>query len=365
MKSFHLFNPTRIVFGNTKLEQLQQFIPANWHTLMIVTDKIVALKSGALNSLKEQFSHLDLIIFQEIEENPCFATVDKGSSLAIQHRVDGVVGVGGGSVLDAAKAIALVSTNTMSARELIEGARVQQDPLPIFCLPTTSGTGSEVTPYIVLTDKENHNKCGYGHDKLFPRLALVDPRLTFSMPKKLVVSTGLDALTHAVEAYLCTESFPFNDLLAINTINMVIKNLILAAEKEEEAMAQMAYAAMIAGITITNSGTILPHIMGYPLTTFHSVPHGTASAVTLPRFLSFLEKKGAVQDKLDTLKNIFARVGGLDKYLSSLDISTNLADYGVDRGEIEAYIQKTIVKGDIQITPAPVTAADIGSIYNL
>ena len=157
MKPFHIFNPTRIVFGNHKLEQLQQFIPYNWHRLLIVTDKIAGEKSGALASLKNQFAHLDLTIFQEVEENPSFETVDSGSSIAIDQQVEAVIGVGGGSILDAAKAIALISTHTLSARELMAGAEINKDPLPIICLPTTSGTGSEVTPYIVLTDKENHN----------------------------------------------------------------------------------------------------------------------------------------------------------------------------------------------------------------
>lgn len=365
MNPFQIYNPTRMIVGRNTLDQLPQQIPDRWRRLLIVTDERAGEKSGALPALRKFFGPHRLAIFQQVEENPSFETVDRGKMMAIEKQADAVIGVGGGSVLDAAKAIALISTHDISARELVEGARVETDPLPIVCLPTTSGTGSEVTPYIVLTDRANHNKCGYGHEKLFPRLALVDPQCTFSMPRHLVIATGLDALTHGVEAFLCTESFPLNDHLALSAVTTVRDNLQRAAEKDDDAMTHMAVAAMVAGLAITNSGTILPHIMGYPLTTFHGVPHGTASAVTLPRFLSFLEKKGTIPDKVARVKNIFATVGGLENFLGALNVSTNLADYGVETGEIEIFVEKTLVKGDIYITPAPITADDIKTIYNL
>jgi len=119
-------------------------------------------------------------------------------------------------------------------------------------------------------------------------------------------------------------------------------------------MSQMSYAAMIAGITISNSGTILPHIMGYPLTLFHNIPHGKACAILLPRFLKFLEKKSATIEKVNHLRRLFSAYGGVDKFINSFEISTNLSTYGISSKEIPLFVQKTIGKSDVKITPASV-----------
>jgi alcohol dehydrogenase class IV len=235
----------------------------------------------------------------------------------------------------------------------------------VICIPTTSGTGSEATPYGVYTDRKNRNKCGYGNEKIFPRCSIVDPVLTYSMPEKLIVDTGLDVLTHAVEAYLSTISFPLNDQLALHAVETVLSDLPEAVKKEKGSMNRMSEAAAIGGIVITHGGTILPHIMGYPLTVFHGIPHGRACAVLMPRFLEFLRRKGAVPEKLEILDEMFSVSGGLGNFLASLDVSTDLKSYGVTAEEIPEFVKKTIVKDDVHITPAEVTEQDITDIYGL
>jgi alcohol dehydrogenase class IV len=240
---------------------------------------------------------------------------------------------------------------------------LEADPLPIVCIPTTSGTGSEVTPYAVFTDTKKQTKGALSHPGIFPQLALIDPGLAYAMPPPLVVATGLDALTHAVEAFLSTETFPMNDLVALTAIQTVLSSLPAAATHDHEAMRAMSYAAMLGGIAITHASTILPHVMGYPLTVFHKVPHGLAGAVLLPEFLRFLRTHSSVPLRVERLERLFAPYGGVVGYLEGLGVSCRLSSYGVSEEEIATFVRKVTVKGDVKITPATVTEEAIAAIY--
>ena len=183
------------------------------------------------------------------------------------------------------------------------------------------------------------------------------------MPESLLINTGCDVLTHAIEAYLSTESFALCDSLAIHSIEQVIKNLPGASKKSLEAMNAMAYASMVAGICITHGGTILLHIMGYPLTSFYNIPHGLANAILLPTFLNFIKKESRVTKKIDRLEKLFAPVGGIEKFMNDLNISCKLTDYGIKQADLDIFAKKTIVKSDVLITPAKITEQDIYNLY--
>lgn len=365
MKPFGYYMPTKIIFGPGQVNKLNEYLPSQYKKILIVTDNQLAEKIGALRIILAQLKNRNVFVFDEVEENPSFKTIEMGRTMAIQHQSQLIIGMGGGSPMDAAKGIAILSTNKMDLNQVLEGKSPVKDPLPVICLPTTSGTGSEVTPYAVFTDTLNKNKCGYAHEKIFPISSIIDPELTYTMPRNLVIHTGLDALTHAIEAYLSTESYPLNDQFALHAIRMILLNLKLAAHKNKKAMKKMAFAAMLGGITIANSGTILPHIMGYPLTVFHQIPHGLAAAILMPRFLRFLEEKKKLKNKLDILKNLFKPFENMEAFLALFNISTRLSDYGVKKEEIDCYVKKTIVKGDVRITPARICEKDIAEIYNL
>ncbi|MBN1938654.1 MAG: iron-containing alcohol dehydrogenase, partial [Candidatus Aminicenantes bacterium] len=175
--------------------------------------------------------------------------------------------------------------------------------------------------------------------------------------------TGLDVLAHAAEAYLSTISFPLNDMLALHAIDIVLAELPRAAKKEAEAMDRMAAASTTAGAAIAHSSTILPHIMGYPLTVFHGVPHGRASAVMMVHVLSALRTGSSCPEKVEILQGLFEPKGGLEGFLKELGVSARLSDYGVQAEDIGLYASKTIVKGDVKITPADVTVEYLEKIY--
>jgi len=363
MTSFDFHLPTKIIFGRGRIAELGAHVPAKTKRVFIVTDETIATQTPALDVTLQALSGYEIRTFTRVEENPSIATVEDGGREARTFKAQFVIGLGGGSPMDAARGIAMLAANPGPLSRHLDGEPMKRPPLPVIAVPTTSGTGSEVTPYAVFTDKDAGNKIGYGNPGIFPTIALVDPELTYSMPAAVVVNTGLDVLAHAVEAYLSTMSFPLNDTLALHAIDVVLAHLGRATLKDRESMDQMAAAAAIAGAAIAHGSTILPHIMGYPLTVFHGVPHGRASAIMMVHVLAGLKAKSTCPEKIKIIDARFAPHGGPDGFLHGLGVSMKLADYGVREDEIALYAQKTIVKGDVKITPAVVTAESLEKIY--
>jgi alcohol dehydrogenase class IV len=363
MKPFVFHMPVRVIFGAGRVAELRAAIPAPLRRILIVTDPGLAKDGSALRAVGQALDGRAWEVFDEVDENPTLEPVERGAAQARAFGAEAVVGLGGGSPMDAAKGIALLGTNDGTLAEYLDGRRPERPPLPIIAVPTTSGTGSEVTPYAVFTDVEALTKRALSDPGLFPVLSVIDPALTYSMPEALVVSTGLDALTHAVEAYLSTEAFPVNDRIALEAIETVLAFLPAARRRDRPAMDAMAYASMLGGIAITHASTILPHIMGYPLTVFHRVPHGLASAVLLPEFLRYLGRQSTVPEKVEHLARMLAPSGGLEAFLEHLGVSCRLRTYGVTPRDIPLFVPRVIVKGDVAITPASITEEVIAAIY--
>lgn len=363
MNGFDFHVPTKIRFGRGRVGELGSLVPAAVERVFIVTDETVATKTPALESVLGALRGREVRTNAGVEENPSIESVEACGREARAFDAQLVIGLGGGSPMDAAKGAALLAANPGPLSRYLGGEPLENDPLPVVAIPTTSGTGSEVTPYAVFTDPAAGNKVGYGHPGIFPSLALLDPELTYSMPATVVVNTGLDVLSHAVEAYLSTISFPLNDALALHAVDVALSRLGRAAQHDREAMDDMAAAAAVAGAAIAHASTILPHIMGYPLTVHHGVPHGRASAVMMVHVLEALRAESSCPAKVQTVDALFATRGGAEGFLRSLGVSARLSDYGVREDELALYVRKTIVKSDMRITPAVVTAERLERIY--
>jgi len=363
MRDFDFHVPTKIIFGRGRIRDIGPSIPLAARRIMIVTDRNVAERTPALAAVRRGLEGREVRVFDRVEENPSVATVEAGAREALDFGASFVIGLGGGSPLDAAKGVALLARNSGPLQPYLQGKALGQDPLPLIAVPTTSGTGSEVTPYAVFTDTKEGNKIGYSHPGIFPRLALLDPELTYSMPPAVVLNTGLDVLAHAMEAYLATTASALSDMAALRSIETVLAEIARAVRKEPEAMDRMALAAALAGIAITHGGTILAHIMGYPLTVFHGLAHGRASAVMLVHVLKALRSDSTTPARVEAMDGLLRPYGGLETFLLGLGVSSRLAGYGVREEEIPLYAQKTIVKGDVQITPMAVTVETLEAIY--
>lgn len=363
MQAFVFNIPTKVIFGLGSIDKLSKEIPSNVQSILIVTDENLNKNTNIVRQIETLLFDFKICIFDQIAENPLIESVDEGVAFAIKNEVDFILGIGGGSSMDAAKGIALASTNDKSFKSILNGDVPKSPALPLICIPTTSGTGSEVTPYAVFTDQADESKKGYAHQSIFPIVSIIDPELTYSMPENVRINTGLDVLSHAVEAYLSLDSNFLNDQIALESIKLVTENIVFSLKGDKSAIASMAYASILAGIAITHASTILPHIMGYPLTVYHQIPHGKASILCLPAFLDFLLTESVAVEKVKQLQSILESAGGLKNFLSKLKISTQLKDYGISESEIELFVEKTICKGDIEITPGNITREKIRKIY--
>jgi len=363
MQNFDYQIPTQILFGRGRIAGLGALIAPAVRRVFVVTDETIAVRTPALGQTLHALGGRPVRTFARVRENPSIASVEEGAREAREFGAELILGLGGGSPLDAAKGIALLSTNEGELRLYLGGEPLAKTPLPLIAIPTTSGTGSEVTPYAVFTDPDAGNKIGYGNPGIFPAAALIDPDLAATMPASVAVNTGLDALTHAVEAFLSTIATPLSDAVALQAIDIVLTHLGRAVRREDEAVDQMACAAMLAGLAITQAGTILPHIMGYPLTVYHGVPHGRASAIMLVHVLADWRSNSVVPDKVRRIDALFTPHSGLEAFLGGFGVSTKLSNYGVGKDEIPLYAQKTIVKGDIRMTPGEVTVDSLERTY--
>lgn len=289
-KAYTLYFPSRVIFGVGTVRQVTAEVARLCisHPL-IVTDAglaqtdIPGLVTGALDAGKVKWT-----LFTEVEPNPSVETVRKGLEVYRRESCDGLVGVGGGSAMDAAKAIGLLAENGGDIRDYFGADRVKKPLPPLIAIPTTCGTGSEVTQYTVITDTQKKFKMGIGSPHIVPRLAIVDPALLAKLPSRMVAATGMDALCHAIEAYTSLAAQPVSDALSLHAIRMIGEHLRPAVANGNLAdLAGMAMASMLAGMGFSNTRTTLVHAMSHAVTGHAHVPHGVANAILLPRVLAF------------------------------------------------------------------------------
>ncbi|MDY0151811.1 MAG: iron-containing alcohol dehydrogenase, partial [Candidatus Cloacimonas sp.] len=226
-------------------------------------------------------------LYDEISENPDLGSIMKGKGLFNEYSCDFVIGIGGGSPLDAAKAIALAAANDLQESELYDTSKFTQ-AYPIVAIPTTSGTGSEATQYSVLTDTSVRKKAGFGHDLAFPRLAILDPRYTLSLPKKVTLHTSLDALSHLLEGLYSKHRSPLVYPLIHKGIALIMKHLPIALTELDNlhAREELMRASLYGGMVIAQGSTTLQHSIGYPLTARYGTPHGLANAMVMEAIMN-------------------------------------------------------------------------------
>lgn len=216
--------------------------------------------------------------------------VEEALAIFKEQSCDLIVALGGGSCIDAAKAVALLATNETELIEYVGGKKeIENDLVPVIAIPTTAGTGSEVTDALVVTHTTKDIKMMIKQPKITPKVAIVDPILTQSAPKMLTVATGIDALCHALEAYISRKSHPLTDTLALSSIKLIVENIqrVYVDGKDLEARSQMALASMQAGIAFSNSSVCLVHGMSRPIGALFHVPHGISNAMLLSAVLDF------------------------------------------------------------------------------
>ncbi|MDI6871045.1 MAG: iron-containing alcohol dehydrogenase [Bacillota bacterium] len=250
-----------------------------------------AARSGIVAKVTDslQAAGVAFTLFPEVDTEPTVAQVDAGLARLKEAGCDAVVAVGGGSPIDAAKAIALLATNGGDITEYMGANKVKRPILPLIAIPTTAGTGSEVTRHTVVTDSAKNVKMLISSPYLVPAAAIDDPTLTYSMPPQVTASTGLDALTHAIEAHVSKKATPLTDILALAAVRRIFTWLRVAWADggNAEARREMLLGQLEAGMAFSNSSVALVHGMSRPIGAYFHVPHGIANAMLLPVVMEF------------------------------------------------------------------------------
>jgi len=247
-----------------------------------IPDKIIESVKGA---------GIGVAVYEGVQADPPFHTLEECAEIGRKENVDGVLAIGGGSTMDTAKAANILLTNPSPIKQYtVRGGPVMKPGKILVLIPTTSGTGSEVTSVAVLTDPEEKRKKGIGGNFVRATLAIVDPLLTVGMPPSITADTGMDALSHAIEALTANRANPMSDVLAEKAVTLVMAYLPKAVKdgSDIEARTKMSFAAMIAGWAFINSNTQLGHAVGHTLGSMYHIPHGNACGVALPEIVEFI-----------------------------------------------------------------------------
>lgn len=287
----NLRTPTEIRFGNHSSRSIVDLAVELGcsHALIITTpeliqnERILDILTGFKNN------NLAISIFSGVTSEPSLASVKGILPTAQESGCDLVVGIGGGSVLDSAKAIAVIMTNEGNIEDLLGQDRVEKRGLPTILAPTTSGTGAEVTQNALLFDDKDQTKKAIISPRIIPNIAVIDPTLTLSLPSDLTASTGFDALCHAIECYTSKNASAFSDIFALQAIRLISTHLRTAVYHGASLKARegMAMASLLAGLSIVTAGTTAVHALAYPLQEIGHVAHGVANAVLLPYVMDF------------------------------------------------------------------------------
>ena len=283
--------PSVIHFGNNAAAQTgPEAKRMGAKRVLLVTDAIL-MQAGTVKPVLESLSAagVEAVIFDKVASEPVLAFIDEGLKLLRKKKCEVIVAVGGGSSIDTAKALAVMATNPGKIQDYMGLGKIGQPGLPLIAVPTTAGTGSEVTIFTIITDTTRDVKMLIGSPYVMPCVALVDPRMTLGMPRGLTAATGLDALTHAIEAYVSLKAQPLSDVMALSAIELLFKYLpqAWANPNNLHARTQTLLGAMQAGIAFTNASVALVHGMSRPVGAYFHVPHGLSNAALLGVVMEF------------------------------------------------------------------------------
>lgn len=380
MKVFNYHQSTKIIFGTGRINELADIVlqygkkallvttPANITALQQQYDKVKDILKGKGISV----AHFDGVI-----PNPTVESISRGAKMARDFKAEVIIGMGGGSSMDSAKAISVEATHEGTSWDYLFFKTPQPDPaklLPVIAVSTTSGTGSQVTQVAVVTNTQTRDKSALFNDILYPWVCIVDPELMLSVPEFVTATTGFDVLCHAFESTIHPKSGPYVDLLAWESISLVQKYLpqVLANLNDPGLREKMAWADTLGGLSIANAGTTLPHGMGMAIGGMYPhVAHGEALAMVYPAFADFTWEAAIPQfAKLARILNPSlvsasdrdaARnsSGEIVKFLKVLGLSKRLRDVNIPENEIEALAKQCMVLPDYKGNPRIATELEM------
>jgi len=353
--SYNMYVPTRTLFGAGQLNNLHAQKMPGKKAMIVISNGRSARENGYLARTEEQLKSagVETVIFDRIEANPLRSTVMAGGAFAKENDCDLIVALGGGSCIDAAKAIAVMATNEGDYWDYIpsgsgKGMPVKNSPLPIIAITTTAGTGSETDPGTVITNEEKHEKTGFMHEELFPVLAIVDPELMLTVPPKFTAYQGFDALFHSVECYVSNGANLMSDMYAITAIENIAKNLARTVKNgnDQDAREKVAFGNTLSGMVMCVGLCTSQHSLEHAMSAYHQeLPHGAGLIMISKAYFTHLIQKHVCDDRFVQM----AKSMGMEDAKEPMDFITMLvklqeecgvadlrmSDYGITPDEFE------------------------------
>jgi len=377
---FHL--PTKVYFGSRTIKKVGEEAKKLGKKALIVSGRNFARKTGILKKVEDLIKKagVEVTLFEEVKPNPSLKIVEKGADLSKRRGCNVIIGLGGGSAIDTAKGIAVLSTNSGPLAHYLGRDKVKKLPLPIIAIPTTAGTGSEVTPYATFINNEKRppRKEMITDRLILPTVALVDPQLTLSLPLPLTADSGVDALSQAIESYISKRSQPLSEIFALKAVELLAQYLPQAMKnpKNLEFRSFCLYASLLGGIAIAHTGTVLVHGMSYRLTSEFGVTHGRAVGVLLPWVcefnlssnyskFSFLAKAlGDTTENLSEQERAKKSIEKIRELLLQVGIPQDLRDKEIGEEKIEEFAKEVMKnRRKILANPRLATLSDLVGLY--
>lgn len=383
--NFNYYIPTKLLFGKGQLSNLHKQVLPGKKALIVISSGKSTRANGYLDQVQKELeaAGVSYEVYDKILPNPIKSHVMEGAAFAKEKHCDFIIGLGGGSSIDSAKAIAVMAANTGDYWDYISGGSgkarpVTADPLPVVAVTTTAGTGTEADPWMVITKEDTEEKIGFGYDKTFPVLSVIDPELMMTVPADLTAYQGFDALFHSTEGYINNTANVMSDMYSLKAIELIGNNLAAAVQNGSNADARekVALGNTLAGMVESTSGCTSEHSLEHALSAYHPVlPHGAGLIMISRAYYTHFARLGCCDERLITM----AKAMGRENAKSPMDFvevlvelqkacgvdNLKMSDYGIKKEELEKYAVKAYetMGGLFQVDPVPLTKEDCIAIF--
>lgn len=380
MNNFSFSIPQNIRFGKGAIKQLSEIAVDLGRRKGFIISGPHLNKAGMVDKCAQELKSagIECDKFTDTEGNPSTETVEKALKKFNESGADFIVAFGGGSPIDVAKAVAVVATYGGSIVDYEGVDKVPGEVTPIIAIPTTAGTGSEVTAFSVITDHSRNYKLTVGSNYLLPKYAILDPNMINTVPQKTAAACGIDAFVHALEAYVSKAATPFSDMFAREALKLIGENIkaYVADRHYSKACEAMMLGSLFAGIAFSHARLGNVHAMSHPVSAYFNVPHGVANAILLPSVVDFnmnyaLEKYNyiynCISEKKVGAENFAPEMlaAEIRVFEDELGIPSNLSEVGVQSSLFEKMADDAMKSGNIQVNPRFTTKADIMMLYEI
>lgn len=370
---FNYFLPVNLVFGSGKVLETGELAKPYGKKALIVTGRSSAKRSGLYDKVNDSLkaAGLETVLFDKVSQNPLTTTAQEGADFAKANGCDVVVAIGGGSIMDCAKAIAFLSKNEGDINDYIYNRLTSDDALPLILIPTTCGTGSEGNGFAVLTNPDNGDKKSLRCNAIVAKVSIVDPECMMTMPKKVLASVTFDALCHNIEAYTSKIAQPLTDAMSIYAIELIANNLVsvyngTGSKKEWE---NITMASTIGGMVINTAGVTIAHGMEHPASGLKDIVHGQGLAALTPIVIEASYKGN--EEKFAKIAKIFGGESAADcadkirELLKAIDLECKLSDLGIAAEDISWMVENCMKVSAASIANNPVvfTQEEIAELY--